>query len=57
MRLWMDFMVEVGWIEAMRLFIPAIYDKPRTSFYNGLWLICNKLSCAVLLPDDGEVPI
>ena len=35
-RLWMDFMVEVDWIEAMRLFIQAIYDKPRTSFNNGL---------------------
>ena len=57
MRLWMDFMIEIDWIEAASLFIQAIYDKPRTSFDSRLWVICNKLSCGVLLPDDVEAPI
>ncbi len=53
----MDFMIEIGWVEAASLIIQAIYDKPRTSFDSRLWVICNKLSCGVLLPDDVEAPI
>ena len=53
----MDFMIETGWIEAARLFIQAIYEKPRTSFDNRLQLLCNNLSCGVLLLDDVDAPI
>jgi hypothetical protein len=34
----MDFMIEIGWIEAVRLIIQANYDRSHTSFY----IICNK---------------
>ena len=59
-RIWMDFMNEMGWIEVTLFLLGAkfsTYHKPRTSFDDGLWLICNKFTRGVLLLDDVEVPI
>jgi hypothetical protein len=50
----MDFMIEIGWIGAVRLIIQANYDRSRTSFYSSPVINCHS---GVLLPDDVMAPL